>query len=1114
MLSLLKKLWNWLKSLFIASPRAINPKEVKNTPPEPSDGEYEGILMGLFEQVAAGTTTGGLRGWLYSRHCNDKKLARWLEVKSEEWLLYPEDYQTLGRDLAALGKVMTGNLGEVSQRISLQLRDAVRDVSGVEGENLSPKETDLTEVVQDAEFWFEQGNQKYMNGDFIGAIASYDQALEIKPDFHEAWYNRGIALRNLGRFEDAIASYDQALEIKPDFHEAWNNRGNALRNLGRFEDAIASYDQALEIKPDFHEAWNNRGIALANLGRFEDAIASYDQALEIKPDYYEAWNNRGIALANLGRFEDAIASYDQALEIKPDYYEAWNNRGNALRNLGRFEDAIASYDQALEIKPEYHEAWYNRGIALGNLGRFEEEIASYDRALEIKPDKHEAWNNRGVALGNLGRFEEAIASWDRALEFKPDYHDAWNYRGIALANLGRFEEAIASYDRALEIKPDYHDAWNYRGIALANLGRFEEAIASYDRALEIKPDYHDAWNNRGVALGNLGRFEEALTSYDKALEIKPDLHQAWYNRGWSVCSLSKNRVSTPSLEALIYRKPIVALNDREPHIFALREALPHLIQGSPPWGQIYRYLGEAYLEHSQYKEKASPYWREAIRHYQTALPILSEKDFPEDHLEILQGLIRAHLSLQEIPEARFYQQQGRHLFTRLRAQKRDKPAFEAKFSSFSHLEIDLLIEENHPLDAIEQAEFYKNRCLTWILDNWQENPTSPDYATIQSLTGPNKAIIYWYLSEDNLTTFIITAEADPVIVEPEQRRQPARQFRTWLTEWDKQYRDYASKKETENKQNHPWRLSLNSRFAELKRILQIDKILEPLPVSVDSLILIPHRDLHRFPLHTLFPEKYTATYLPSAQVGLRPQSGDSSYSPLLSVEDPKTEQKPMDFAQLESAIISHILQPSQRISPKKASRENVRKALENAHKTFHFTGHGFYDSFRPQESAIALSDGLLTVRDINKLNLSSYRLVCLAACETALTGKDGITTEYVGLVSAFLAAGATNVVSTLWPVKEISSAWFMINFYQRLLAGESPALALKNTQNWLKNITWQQLANWIEQLGQLPDLREGVDRLEVRAANILKEGSTIGLDQLTEYSDPYHWAAYTLTGQD
>nr|NCR02384.1 tetratricopeptide repeat protein [Microcystis aeruginosa L211-11]NCR33960.1 tetratricopeptide repeat protein [Microcystis aeruginosa L211-101] len=232
MLPLLKKLWNWLKSLFIGSPKAVNPEKVQKSPPEPSDGEYEGILMGLFEQVAAGTTTGGLRGWLYSRHCNDKKLARWLGVKSEEWLQYPEDYQTLAQDLAALGKVMTGNLGEVSQRISLQLRDAVRDVSSVEGENLGSTETDLTEVqkfyqllnqgktsttqrlstannipiVQDAEFWFEQGNQKYMNGDFIGAIASYDRALEFKPDDHEAWYNRGSALGNLGRDEEAIAS--------------------------------------------------------------------------------------------------------------------------------------------------------------------------------------------------------------------------------------------------------------------------------------------------------------------------------------------------------------------------------------------------------------------------------------------------------------------------------------------------------------------------------------------------------------------------------------------------------------------------------------------------------------------------------------------------------------------------------------------------------------------------------------------------------------------------------------------------------------------------------------------------------------------------------------------
>jgi tetratricopeptide (TPR) repeat protein len=334
----------------------------------------------------------------------------------------------------------------------------------------------------------------------------------------------------LEAYENAITSFDHALKIKPDLHEAWNNRGTALFNLVRLEEAIASYDEALKIKPDKDEAWNNRGIALGHLGRLEEAIISFDNALKIKPDDHEAWNNRGSALGNLGRLEEAIASYDNALKFKPDSHEASYNRGTALVTLGRLEEAIASYDNALKFKPDKHEAWHNRGSALGTLGRFEEAIASYDNALKFKPDDHEAWHNRGIALGTLGRFEEAIASYDEALKIKPDYHEAWYNRGYALFNLGRFEEAIASYDNALKIKPDYHEAWNNRGIALFNLGRLEEAIASYDNALKFKPDYHYAWFSRGNALRQLGRLEEAIASCDEALKIKPDDASAYFNK--------------------------------------------------------------------------------------------------------------------------------------------------------------------------------------------------------------------------------------------------------------------------------------------------------------------------------------------------------------------------------------------------------------------------------------------------------------------------------------------------------------------------------------------------------------------------------------------------------
>jgi len=79
----------------------------------------------------------------------------------------------------------------------------------------------------------------------------------------------GNNLYYLGLLEKAIASYDKAIEIKPDYHQAWNNQGVSLGNLGRYEEAIASYDKAIEIKPDYHQAWNNRGVSLDDLGRYE-----------------------------------------------------------------------------------------------------------------------------------------------------------------------------------------------------------------------------------------------------------------------------------------------------------------------------------------------------------------------------------------------------------------------------------------------------------------------------------------------------------------------------------------------------------------------------------------------------------------------------------------------------------------------------------------------------------------------------------------------------------------------------------------------------------------------------------------------------------------------------
>ncbi|GBD53131.1 tetratricopeptide repeat protein [Microcystis aeruginosa NIES-298] len=329
---------------------------------------------------------------------------------------FPTDKDILEREIRRL-VYLDGDLDTYKQFTPQQRQEKLAEIKAYLSDSPS------LDPIRAYELWNEKGLIHAMGKEYEQAIASWDRALEFKPDDHEAWYNRGFALADLGRLEEAIASWDRALEFKPDYHEAWNNRGNALANLGRLEEAIASYDRALEIKPDVHEAWYNRGIALADLGRLEEAIASYDRALEIKPDLHQAWNNRGNALFNLGRFEQAIASCDRALEIKPDDPYAWNNRGNALGNLGRFEQAIASYDRALEFKPDYPDTWDNRGYVLTCMGRYKDALESCDRAIKINPNHANAYYNKACCYGLQNNVELAIENLQRAINLDVEYQD-------------------------------------------------------------------------------------------------------------------------------------------------------------------------------------------------------------------------------------------------------------------------------------------------------------------------------------------------------------------------------------------------------------------------------------------------------------------------------------------------------------------------------------------------------------------------------------------------------------------------------------------------------------------------------------------------------------------
>src|ERR1700689_518176 len=184
------------------------------------------------------------------------------------------------------------------------------------------------------------------------------ESLARNPGSWLAHYNLGVLFAEMpGRLPDAIAEYQAALRIKPDYAEAHVNLGIALSfTPGRLPDAVAEYQAALQIDPDYAEAHLNLGNILSQApGRQSEAIAEFQAALRINPDYAEAHNELGIVLAETpGRLQDAIAEYQAALRINPDYAEAHVNLGNALSQIpGRQSEAIAEYQAAVRIRPDY-----------------------------------------------------------------------------------------------------------------------------------------------------------------------------------------------------------------------------------------------------------------------------------------------------------------------------------------------------------------------------------------------------------------------------------------------------------------------------------------------------------------------------------------------------------------------------------------------------------------------------------------------------------------------------------------------------------------------------------------------------------------------------------------
>lgn len=213
--------------------------------------------------------------------------------------------------------------------------------------------------------------------------------------------------------------------------------------------------------------------------------------------------------------------------------------------------------------------------------------------------------------------------------------------------------------------------------------------------------------------------------------------------------------------------------------------------------------------------------------------------------------------------------------------------------------------------------------------------------------------------------------------------------------------------------------------------------------SLTNLVIIPNGSLHFLPFQALINgkgeylvQKLNLVYSPSASVYI-----------LCKDREVKNGSMFMGMALSDISVDNNIGLPGTEDELKKIlplftnnistfgvqSTESFAKKNAGGYNFIHFATHGSYNYRQPLYSYLLFppsddDDGRLNVFEVFELNINS-KLVTLSACETGL-GNINQGDELIGLSRAFIFAGSSSVLVSLWSVADYPTSLLMTNFYR------------------------------------------------------------------------------------
>src|ERR687885_751062 len=330
------------------------------------------------------------------------------------------------------------------------------------------------------------------------------------------------------------------------------------------------------------------------------------------------------------------------------------------------------------------------------------------------------------------------------------------------------------------------------------------------------------------------------------------------------------------------------------------------------WAMTQNNLGEAYRNRINGSRVEN--LERAIEFYEAALTVRTIEDFPINNVETLNNLGWAYLAKldninQEKPEntnkkAATLQTAydtfkkaitGAAQLRKLESQNETKQKHDLQWDRLYKGMVQVCLDRESNQEALLYAEANKARNLAEVIAQKQEIPKTLapiTFSEITQLLAPNTALIEWYITDEEIITFVVTY---PDVLTVHRHRQ-------WdeLTDLVIEYRvNYIVSKTN-------WQKQLATYLQRLADILEITTILPP---SSTRLILIPHWLLHLFPLHALplsdgefLLDRFLEgiQYAPSCQL-LQQITTHRNFNQLLALQNPTSD---LNYTDLEVTSIA------------------------------------------------------------------------------------------------------------------------------------------------------------------------------------------------------------------